>query len=139
MSEQQIVRVYETNDRHIIQNLQTNQMISVHRSKNIIVPENQNILNNINIYKVHKSCGILGIINLNLYNFIISISQSKKIGKIGNTEIHQIQDVEFISIEHKIEGKPFYNFDYISFEINQIITGMKKIFSEGVFFQGILI
>jgi len=135
MSENQIVRVYESNDRHIIQNLQTNQMVSVHRSKNRIVPENQSILNNINIHKVHKSSGILGIINLNLYNFIISISESIKIGKIGNTEIYKIQDVEFISIEHKIEGKPFYNYDYIIFEMNQLIAGMRKIFTEGVFYS----
>jgi len=97
--------------------------------------ENQSLLNNINIYKVYKSCGILGIVNLNLYSFIISICEAKKIGKIGNTEISQVVDVQFIQIEHKIEGKPFYNFDYISFEINQLTGALRHVLSEGVFFS----
>jgi len=134
MSEQQI-RIYESNDRYIIQNTRTNIMISIGRKKINIFPEQQNILNNINIYKVHKSSGILGIINLNLYNYLVSITEAKKIGKIGHTEIFQIQDVEFIQIDYKLEGKPFYNFDYILFEINELIAGMRKILSEGVYFS----
>lgn len=135
MSDQQVIRIYESSDRYIIQNLQSNNMISINRQTKFIKLENHTLLNNINIYKVHKSSGILGVINLNLYSYIVSISEAKKIGKIGNTEISQVLDVEFIQLEHKIEGKPFYNFDYITFEINQITGALRQILSEGVFFS----
>ena len=131
----QLIRIYESTDRYIIQNIQTSTTTSVFRYKKFITFESPQILNNLNIYKVHKSFGILGIINLNLYNYIISITESKKIGKIGNTDINQILDIEFIQIDQKFEGKQNYNFDYINFEINQLIAGMRKIISEGCFYS----
>jgi hypothetical protein len=135
MSEQQVIRIYESSDKYLIQNLQSNRMISINRERKFITSENETLLNNINIYKVHKSSGILGIINLSLYSYIISISEAKKIGKIGNTEISQVLDVEFIQLEHNIEGKPFYNFDYIRYEISQITAALRQILCEGVFFS----
>lgn len=135
MSEQQVIRIYESSDRCIIQNLQNTNLISINRETKSIKSENISLLNNINIYKVYKSSGILGIINLNLYSYIISICEAKKIGKIGNTEISQVLDVEFIQVEHKIEGKPFYNFDYINFEINQLTGALRQILSEGLYFS----
>lgn len=129
------IRIYESGDKQIIHNLQTNFIISINRKAKQICEESTNLLNNINIYKVYKSCGILGIINLSLYSYIISISECRKIGKIGNTEILLVTDVEFIQVEYSIEGKPFYNFDYITYEITQLVGSMRKLFTEGVYFS----
>jgi len=97
--------------------------------------EHLSVLNSLNIYNIQKSYGILGIINLNLYNYIISISDARIIGKIGNIDIFHIHDVQFIQIDYKIEGKNIYNYDFIYYEINQLIIGIRKILREGVFFS----
>jgi hypothetical protein len=128
------IRLYETNDRILVHNIFDNYLISIYRNKTEMTRESITILNDININKVHKSFGIMGLINLNISNYLITVSDAKKIASIGNTEIYQIKNVDFIQID-KISISHFYNMEYIQSEINLLISGMKKIISEGVFFS----
>lgn len=131
-----IIRIYETSNKQIVHNLETGLVISISRLYKKICEEDVNLLSNTNIHKVYKSCGILGIINLSLCNYIISISESRKVGNIGKSEIFIVTDVEFIQIDHnKLDGKSINNFDYIFYEINQLIAGMRRILMEGVYFS----
>ena len=132
MEDSSPIRLYETNDRILVHNTIDNYLISIYRNKTEMTLESVNILNNININKVYKSFGIFGLINLHISNYLITVSNAKKIAIIGNTEIYQIQNVDFIQID-KISVS--YNMDYIQNEINLLIAGMKKIISEGVYFS----
>lgn len=135
MSDCLSVRVYESNDRFFVHNISDNFLISILRNNPEMRRESINSLNNVNINKVYKSFGILGMINLNISDFLISVSEAKKVGAVGNTDIYQIHNVNFIQIDKISDNHFHYNTEYIHTEINLLIAGMKKIISEGVYFS----
>lgn len=134
MTDQDIpcIKIYDTTDRIFVHNTIDDYLISIYKNKSEMTKETINILNNININKVLKSFGILGQIDLDISNYLINVSEAKKIASIGNTEIYKIQNVEFIQID-KISSGHCYNI--AQNEINILIAGMKKIICEGVFFS----
>jgi hypothetical protein len=124
-------RIFHTNDAILIFNIVKANLIVINKQNLSMSIEDKSYLDNINIIKSHNSCGIVGIIQIGIYEILIFISSSKKIGNIGDKEIYEIIDVDFIQISKTSENEFFKSRG----EIVTILEEIKIIFREGFFYS----
>jgi len=124
-------RIYHTNEAILIFNILKANLIVINKQNLSMSIEDKTYLDNLNIIKSHNSSGIVGIIQIGIYEILIFISSSKKIGNIGDKEIYEIIDVDFIQISKTSDNEYFKTRG----EIVTILEEIKIIFQEGFFYS----
>jgi hypothetical protein len=116
------ISIYEAKENIIILNQIHEKAIVIER-RNLKIFEigGSLISNNNQSLKYTCNClGILGIIHIGLFDFLIYIKEAEKIGNIGNTEIFEILEIELIMIEEN-------NLEIGYTQTNQTLHIMKSI------------
>ena len=72
--------------------------------------------------------GVLGIIDICGYNFLICITGREYIGKLDTSNIYAIKSVEFFEFYQELQG-------YSNPAVKNYIDGMKKILTLGCYFS----
>ena len=128
MNDNLTLRIYDTSDSLIIHNMFSDKVISLDKTYMRITKIATENISEKNISKVYKSSGILGIIQIGIYEFLIIIKSSVKVGNVGtNTEIFEIKEVEFILLSY-IEEE-------LSKEVETILNGIYTITSQGFYYS----
>ena len=128
MNDNFTIRIYETNDCIIIHNLLSDKIISLDKTYMSITSVNSDYITDKDIKKVHKSCGILGIIQIGIYEFLLYIKNSVKVGNVGtHTEIFEIKEIDYNIISYLEEE--------LSKEVETILKGICTIVGHGFYYS----
>ena len=123
------LRIYQTQDAIAIHNVRKTDFLLLEKEYLSINMQDSNYLTSLNIVKAEKTFGVLGIITIGIFEFLIHVPCAKLIGNIGNTEIFEIIETEFLQISSLSE-----NYKTRS-EIVTIVNELKNIFKQGFYFS----
>jgi hypothetical protein len=127
MSDNLFIRIYDTRESIIIHHYVVDQVVSLDKTYMRISRQNAETLSQKNIESVYKAAGILGIIQIGILDYLLYIKDSRKVGNIGNTEIFEITEVDFVLIS--------FDHDGISKEVSCIIDGLRHMFKQGYYYS----
>ncbi len=122
-------RTYITDDYILIQHTQYEKILSILKEPLLISENNSEIIRDVKSSQILKPHAILGIIQIENYNFIIFVKAAFFIGKIEEAEIFRVKEVELIPLVHlnKIEN--------LSSEIKSQVLGIKNLLTLGFFYS----
>lgn len=123
-----IYKIYETDEELLIHNLKNLQIIAIHKVYKDISAKSIECLSKINFENIVNAKGILGIVELQNLEFLLYIKQDNKLGQIGNTDIFEISEVDFINLNSN-NNESFNN------DIAIMIKGYKELFKQGFYYS----
>ena len=118
--------IYETSDSILIHNINCSKVISIDKEYLSINNRDISYLNTINKIGEYKAGGILGILNIGMMDFLLYISSSTKVGNIGNKDIFEIKDINFLGISNNIK---------ISDDIISILGEVRSVVQQGFYYS----
>lgn len=126
-----ILRIYINDNNLLIHNLLKSKLIQIEKTFCSIEHKDISMLNTINIQRVIKTFGIIGILKVGVDEFLSFITSAEKVGNIGSTEIFEVKEVDFILISSDQKGSK----ENIPNEIVSIIKNIKNMLTQGFYFS----
>jgi len=121
-----IFGIYQTSDSILIHNINISKVISIDKEYLSINTREISYLNTINKTGEYRARGILGILNIGMMDFLLYITSSSIVGKIGNKDIYEIKDINFLGISNNIK---------LSDDIIYILSEIRCILQQGFYYS----